>query len=256
MSARLWQLGVAVKHHQEMMSALLAPPQLLFASLPSLPHDSGSSFDTLLHTQLQYTSPVPPPPTHRPNIASLDDATALFRFRFTISELEDLVAAHSLPPTHTIHRVTVSSLVALAMLLRRLAYPFRLADFVLKFGYDYTSLSLVINAVCTQLATRFYAHMLIWPGLTHARVRMYERAVREYTQRSGVTVRSIRAFINGAFRCTARPNILSLAQARHRLNPDWTQYCAFGLLALLLQQSMTLYAVATVEPTTVPMVST
>jgi hypothetical protein len=207
MSARLFQLGVAVKHHQEMMSSLLAPPQLLFSPLPPLSHDVGSNLNVLLHTQLQNTSPVPPPPTSRPNIAALDEDTALFRFRFTIDELQTLVTALRLPPTYTIHRVTVSSLVALTMLLRRLAYPCRLGDLVLEFGYDYTSLSLIINALCTQLAARFYTHVQMWPGLTPSRVRLYERAVSEYAQQTGVTVRGVWGFVDGTFRRAARPEV-------------------------------------------------
>ena len=206
MSVRLFQLGVAVKHHQEMMSALLAPPQLLFSPLPSLT-SADSNLDMLLHTQLQHHSPVPPPPTSRPDIAALDDDTALVRFRFTIDELQTLVSALNLPPTYTINRRTVSSLLALAMLLRRLAYPARIADLIGEFGYDYTSISLIVNALCTQLASRFYAHVQLWPGLTPSRVRLYERAVADRAQLAGVTVRSIWGFIDGTFRRTARPEV-------------------------------------------------
>ena len=136
---------------------------------------------------------------------TMDDDTALYRFRFTIDELRELVTALSLPPTYTVHRVTVSSLVALAMLLRRLVYPQRLGDLTSEFGYDITSLGLIINFLCTELAGRFYAHLQLWPGLTHSRVRTYERAIRERAQQSGVAVHTIWGFIDGTFRRIARP---------------------------------------------------
>jgi hypothetical protein len=205
MAARLFHIGVAVKHHQEMMSALLAPPQHLFFSSPPLLIDSPGIDLTALVGQRPTSPPPSPLPGSRPDITVLDDSTALFRFRFTIDEMRSLVSALRLPPTYTVHRVTVSSLLALSMLLRRLVYPNRLGDLVPEFGYDITSLGLIINLLCTELASRFYAHLQLWPGLTQRQIRMYARAVSDHTKVSGVAVQRIWGFLDGTLRPIARP---------------------------------------------------
>ena len=137
----------------------------------------------------------------RPDIRAMDDATAQFRFRFTVSELDSLVTALSLPATIRVERRSISSVLALAMLLRRLTWPSRLGDLVSEFGYDYTSLSLIINHMCTTLAARFSDHLQLWSGLTQQQVRTYERAVTQHTP----GVRCIWASLDGTFRPIAKP---------------------------------------------------
>ena len=180
----------------------LAPPFILTPS-PFLTEAPSLDIPLLAYSERA----IPPSPAVRPDITTLDDATALFRFRFTIDELRTLASALSLPATYTINRVTVSSLLALAMLLRRLVYPNRLGDLVAEFGYDVTSLSFIINMLCTQLASRFYSHLQLWPGLTPAQIRVYERAVTDRADQSGVVVRRIWGFLDGTLRETARPQV-------------------------------------------------
>jgi hypothetical protein len=192
MSSNTLLVAAAMHHHQQMMAQalLMCPPSLFFPPLPQ-------SFLPLLCS----SNTEPPHPTTRPDIRSLDDATALFRFRFTVREMEEIVAALRLPPTYTVHRVTVSSFVALAMVLRRLVYPLRLGDLVVEFGYDITSLSLIINHLMTTLSSRFLAHLQLWPGITQQKVRVYEHAVSAHMP----GVRRIWGFIDGTLRAIARP---------------------------------------------------
>jgi hypothetical protein len=115
--------------------------------------------------------------------------------------MEMIVSALSLPPTITVNRVTVTSLTALAMVLRRLVYPNRLGDLVTEFGYDITSLSQIINHLITTLASRFLRHLQLWPEVTPQRVHRYERAIAHHTP----GVHHIWGFIDGTLRAIARP---------------------------------------------------
>ena len=92
---------------------MLAPPHLMhyiqvMLSSPPLPVpvDAPSTYHDILLLGCSEASSHPTPPGHRPDITTLDDATARFRFRFTINEMRSLVTALGLPPTYTVHRVT------------------------------------------------------------------------------------------------------------------------------------------------------
>lgn len=189
-------IAAVMKHHQEMVASLLAAP-------PSYPLCPPAPFDFVPSLLLTMRPEAPHASLGvRPDIRAMDDATALFRFRFTIAEMQTLVNKLQLPPTYTtVNRVTVSSLLALAMLLRRLVWPNRLGDLVAEFGYDITSLSLIINLLCTTLASRYSGHLRLWSGITPQCIRTYERAIEAHTP----GVRRIWGFIDGTLRQIARP---------------------------------------------------
>jgi nuclease HARBI1 len=153
-------------------------------------------------TQLLLSHRDPPDTYERVDVSTIDDTTALERFRFTIEEIRELVTALGLPSHIRANRVTVTSLVALCMLLRRLTFPNRLSDLYREFGYDDTSLSFLINEILDIIVTKYRAHLELWTSLTPGHVATCAQAVTTaYPAVSGIW-----GFLDGTFRRVARPS--------------------------------------------------
>jgi hypothetical protein len=187
----------ALIQRQSMLVASLAPP--------------STFMDLLAADDVPISAPtLPTTPDHRRavrtprvDISTWDDRLALLRMRFTIPELRELVSVLRLPPTYTVNRVTVSSLWLLGLLLRRLAWSSRLVDLAEEFGMDRSSISMLLNHLFTELASRFRDHLKLWSGLTPARVLLYATAVTAHSP----GVRQIWGFVDGTTRPIARPNV-------------------------------------------------
>lgn len=173
------------------------------------------NMDTVLHTQVSLSSNLNaalmvsadsncrPQPTlsARLDVRLLPDDDALLRFRFTIAEIEEIIATMRLPPTITVNRLTTTTLTAFCMLLRRLTWPNRLVDLAVEFGYGMSSMSRLINEMLEMLMNRYKARVLFWPGLTSRRVKHYADAITDADD----AVVGIWGFIDGTFRRIARP---------------------------------------------------
>lgn len=95
------------------------------------------------------------------------------------------------------HRVT-----AFAMLLRRLAYPVRLSDLELTFGWERSRFSRISNATADLIYHRWH-HLLRFDAdcLTPAKLKQYAEAISA----KGAPAKIVWGFIDGTLRKTARP---------------------------------------------------
>lgn len=94
------------------------------------------------------------------DIASLDDDLCKILFRFTYAEIQRVTRAMRLPEKITFRGDSPQSFsmnrdYALAIMLRRLAYPSRLIDLELLFDIAYTTIGVVFNSMIELLYNRF-----------------------------------------------------------------------------------------------------
>lgn len=88
------------------------------------------------------------------------DEIVLTSKRFTKSEVEERVEVLQLPnPIQADNRITEDSRTALCMLLAQLAYPNRLCDLALKFGWPVERVSRISTATQTMIHER-WQHLL------------------------------------------------------------------------------------------------
>ena len=124
--------------------------------------------------------------------------------RFTRSEIEQLVIALQLPAViKADNRIVEDSRTGLCMLLARLAYPNRLSDLAMKFGWSVERISRISTTVQSFLHSR-WKHLLEWDEvrLTPAKLFQYADAVR----RKGAPIDTVWGFIDGTIRGIARPS--------------------------------------------------
>jgi hypothetical protein len=95
----------------------------------------------------------------------------------------------------------VTTITALAMLLRRLAWSCRLSDLACEFGLDTTSTGRIINYIATTIADLYDSHLQLWPGVTAQRIAQYATAITNLTP----AVIDTWGFIDGTRRHIARP---------------------------------------------------
>lgn len=127
-----------------------------------------------------------------------------FLSSFTRSEVEQLVVAMDLPdPFICKNGIREDARTALAMLLRRLAYPGRIYDFYFTFGWEPSRFSRVTNAVAHYIYLR-------WRHLLHFdNHRLHPGKLAEYAyvvQRKGAALHNCWGFVDGTLRRTARPS--------------------------------------------------
>jgi len=123
--------------------------------------------------------------------------------RFTRKEVEELVNALQLPRiVRAANRITEDSRTALCMLLARLAYPNRLCDLALKFGWPVERVSRISTVVQGFIHDRWY-HVLVWDPqrLTPECLARYARAIEQ----KGAPIGTVWGFIDGTIRAIARP---------------------------------------------------
>jgi hypothetical protein len=142
-------------------------------------------------------------PTRAPrtDLHALTDDDCLLRFRFTLPEIERICTAMQLPAIATVNKVRFTAAFGLAMLLRRLVWPARLADLATEFGLDVSSTGRIINHMAVTIAELYHDHFDLWPGLDPPRVAQCAAAITAYTP----AVIDIWGFIDGTSRRVARP---------------------------------------------------
>jgi hypothetical protein len=144
-------------------------------------------------------------PLHQFSLDRLDwsEDKQVLNLRFTISEIQRFINAANLP--HFIklnNNVKIPSLLGIAILLRKLAFPVRLADLEGKFNIDPSIISRIINTTIYMLMEKFASFLELWPGVDSSYVLRCERAI---TLASENTVHSIWAWIDGTVRRVTRP---------------------------------------------------
>ena len=125
-------------------------------------------------------------------------------FRFRKADLNRLLTAFGLPgEMQTINRLKVSSLEALCILLRRLAFPCRYSDLIPRFGRSVPDLCVICNHVLNLLYTNFN-HLLTsfnqeW--LSRDNLQYYADCIHE----KGAPLDFCWGFIDGTLRPVCRP---------------------------------------------------
>jgi len=101
-----------------------------------------------------------PIPRRRLDLERETDASCKFNFRFTRSEILELVELLEMPsPFPTARRYNVTAVEALCVLLNRLAWPHRLGSMVSRFGRSREALSTIFKAALDHIHDRF-SHLL------------------------------------------------------------------------------------------------
>jgi len=105
-------------------------------------------------------------------------------------------------PIRADNRITEDSCTALCMLLARLAYPNRLCDHALKFGWPVERVSRISTATQTIIHDRWH-HLLCWDGecLTPERLVKYAHVIEQ----KGAHIGTVWGFMDGTIRGIARP---------------------------------------------------
>jgi hypothetical protein len=137
----------------------------------------------------------------RVDLGTWEEADCIDKFRFTLPEIAYICGVMGFPANITVNKVTLPSTFAMAMMLRRLAYPCRLNDLVNVFGLDVSSIGRIINYMLSELIDRYGDRILFWPGLTPARIRKYAAAITQLEP----AVIDIWGFIDGTFQEVAKP---------------------------------------------------
>lgn len=122
---------------------------------------------------------------------------------FTQEEVEALVTVMDIPENvYADNGVTEPRVTAMAMLLRRLAYPTRLTDIELEYGWEKTRFSRITHTLATYIYQR-WKHLLRFDSrrLTPAKLKEYANAVTA----KGAPTTNVWGFIDGTLRKTARP---------------------------------------------------
>lgn len=123
--------------------------------------------------------------------------------RFTLAEIDQLVVAMDLPdPVFCDNGVRETAQTALAMLLRRLAYPARYKDIYRLFGWETSRVSRVTRTLASYIYHR-WLYLLRFDShrLSAAQLKSYADAVHL----KGAPLSTCWGFIDGTLRPIARP---------------------------------------------------
>lgn len=137
------------------------------------------------------------------DLRKLGDDICRLHFRFTYDEMCSLALALQLPPiVRCDNDIKVDSMTALAMLLRRLAYPARLVDIELGFGWEATRFSRITRTLAYYIVRR-WRHILKFDSrrLTPHRLATFAQAIHL----KGAPLHNCWGFIDGTLRAIARP---------------------------------------------------
>jgi hypothetical protein len=107
-------------------------------------------------------------------------------------------------PFRTVNRLNLPAEDALAIALRRLAYPTRMGDLELFFGRSKSSLSRIFNAVIYHIYDRFN-HLLRWDR-NRLTVDVLDRFCMAVNAK-GVPLNNCFGFIDGTIRQISRPKM-------------------------------------------------
>jgi len=101
------------------------------------------------------------------------------------------------------NRIVEESRTGLCMLLARLAYPNRLSDLGMKFGWPVERVSRISTTVQALIYSK-WKHLLEWDTirLTPEKLLQYAQAI----ERKGAPIQTVWGFIDGTIRAIARPS--------------------------------------------------
>jgi hypothetical protein len=141
--------------------------------------------------------------TPRVDLSTWEESDCITKFRFSLPEIVHITHLMGFPSSITVNRVIVPAETAMAMVMRRLAYPARLSDIAPEFGLDVSSTGRIINYMLEQIMDRYGTHIHLWPGLTPSRVSRYAAAITSLEP----AVIDIWGFIDGTFRDICKPEV-------------------------------------------------
>ena len=138
------------------------------------------------------------------NLDEIDEDECLAELRFMKEDMPTLAAVLGIPNIFKCPQGTIcNGLEALCLLLRRLAYPCRLSDLVLRFGRSVPELSLILSQA-TDFIYNQHSHLicdwneaLLRPGMLEA----YAAAISA----RGAALNNCFGFIDGTVRAICRP---------------------------------------------------
>lgn len=124
-------------------------------------------------------------------------------FRFTKPQIEELANLLEIPnPYITSSRHSMSSIEALCILLRRLAYPNRLSDISRIFGRSTAALSVIVNEMIDFIYDN-WKHLLTWDRHRLTQEKLQHFADSVFNKNAPLT--SVIGFIDGTVRGICRP---------------------------------------------------
>ncbi|XP_042145608.1 protein ALP1-like [Ixodes scapularis] len=141
------------------------------------------------------------------DVPNMDEWTFKRSFRFEKMDLEDLVAALTIPAeVKSAQRVRVPGYEALCMTLRRLAYPNRLCDLERTFGRHSSVISSVVSTVMAHIEYQF-GHLL--SDLTNHKWLDVPclKKLSEAVHARGAPLKNCWGFIDGTARHICRPSV-------------------------------------------------
>ncbi|RPB00188.1 hypothetical protein L873DRAFT_1901969 [Choiromyces venosus 120613-1] len=125
-------------------------------------------------------------------------------FRFTRTEIEELVIALQLPAIiRADNHIIEDSRTGLCMLLARLAYPNRLSNLAMKFGWSIEHISRISTTIQSFLHSK-WKHLLEWDviRLTPEKLAQYTHAI----ERKGTPIGTVWGFIDRTIHAIAQPS--------------------------------------------------
>lgn len=143
----------------------------------------------------------------RLDISSLTDEHCLLLFRFTYSEIQRIAAAMNLPEltvfrSNSRQQFSWNSVEALAIMLRRLAYPARLIDLQFLFGINKYTLCTIFNGMVETLYEKYHE------GIRYNKNHMHPWNLRRFSAAvtaKGSCYEGVVGFIDGTLNPIARP---------------------------------------------------
>lgn len=138
------------------------------------------------------------------DLSDWDDSECNIELRFGKAELPLLLDALDFPDRFVCTQRTVcSAMEGLCVLLKRLAFPCRYTDMVLRFGRNPTELCLIFNNVLDYVYDNHHHRLSSWnqPFLSQQMLQRYAQAI--YDQ--GAPLPNCFGFVDGTLRPIARP---------------------------------------------------
>ena len=138
------------------------------------------------------------------DLDEMDDSECLAEFRVKKRDLPDLAAALRIPNQFVCHQRSVADgIEGLCMLLRRLSYPCRYSDMMVRFGRPVPVMSMVTNTVLDYIYTTHSHRILQWNQaiLQLAQLQVYANTI----SLKGAALNNCFGFIDGTVRPICRP---------------------------------------------------
>ena len=151
-----------------------------------------------LHLELPYWK------YDRFNLEEMTDEECSVEMRFRKNDIYQLCASLNLPQVYRCHnRLSIDSVEALCVCLKRFAYPCRYADLVPRFGRPVPQLCMICNLVVDDIYNRF-SHLLTdlnQPWLCRENLKSFATAVHN----KGAALDNCWGFVDGTVRPVCKP---------------------------------------------------